>query len=366
MMKRLVTTSIILLAFSIAVNVCGQQAATRQVYRLSLPNKDWAVEVPLGTFYDFGAKPDPAKLRLATPGVGWFDDPTETISDDGRQYSLFIFQPTKRERLGYTRLVVRLRPALSKGGAGAFRDYAMKDLDKKNYVNHSSFKTWEHGDIPVARFTLLHIYDGGNEYTGPIPRTESGPRTLEAYFVKDDTWITLSLSAAPFEKAEESLFDSLIESVAFVDTSSPSTSYDWYQQGRLLFLNKEYFEASLALQNAFDLEQRQRQLELPFWRDMIGKLADSYGVLIKREKVKEVLEYGVNNDPENPTLIMGLARLYAAEGDVDKTLATLEKLAVLYRNAEPRRPFPELRFDRVFDNLLKDERFRKGLKTIKK
>jgi len=261
---------------------------------------------------------------------------------------------------------VLIRPALSKGGAAEFRDYAKKDLDKKNYVNRSSFKTWENGEIPVARFTLLHPFDGGNFYTGPIPRLESGPRTLEAYFVKDNTWITLTFSASPFDKAEENLFASLIESVAFVDTSSPATSYDYYQKGRVLFLNKEYFAASQALETAFTMERRQRQLELPFWRDMIGKLADAYGMLVKREKVKEVVEYGVSNDPANTTLLMGLARLYASEGDVDNTLASLEKLAILFRNGEPRRPFPDLSYDRAFANLMKDEKFRKGLKAIKK
>jgi tetratricopeptide (TPR) repeat protein len=366
MMKRLITTSLFLLAFSIAVNVCGQAKDKHQVFRLSLPNKQWAVEVPLGAFYDFGVKTDSSKVNIAYPIPAWFSGITEVLSDDGREYSFLVTQPTKRERLGYVRLEVRLGRALSKGGPAEFRDYAMKDLDKRKYVNRSSLKTWEHGEIPVARFTLLHTYEGGNIYTGPIPRTESGPRNQAAFFVNDDTWITLTLSASPFDKAEESLFDSLIESISIVDTSSPSTSYDYYQKGRVLFLNKEYLAASLAFQTAFAMEQQQRQLELPVWRDLIARLADAYGVLIQRDKAREVLEYGVHNDPENTTLLMGLTRLYAIEGEVDKTLAAFEKLTVLNRSDGSHRPLPDLNNDPAFTKMLKDENFRKGLKAIKK
>jgi tetratricopeptide (TPR) repeat protein len=365
MMKRLVTTSIGLLVLTLTVSVCGQQADKHQVYRLSLPNKNWALEIPLGDFYDVGVKTDISRVDLAIPPLALLSGPTESLSDEG-EYSLLAFQRTHKEKaFAYARLHVRLRPALRPGGALEFRDFALKELDRRNYVSRS-LKTWEHGQIPVARYTLLSTHDAGNGYTGPIPQTESGPRNLEAYFVKDNTWITLTFAASPFDKAEEDLFDSLIESVTFVDTSSPSTSYDYYQKGKLLFLNKEYFAASQALEAAFALEQRQRQLELPFWRDLVGKLADSYGVLVNRTKAKEVLEYGVDNDPANTTLLMGLARLYASEGDIDNTLSALERAAHLFKNAVPRRSLPDLSYDPAFARLMKVEQFRKGLKAIKK
>jgi tetratricopeptide (TPR) repeat protein len=366
MMKRLVTTGIVLFALGFAVNVPGQQAAKQQVYRLSLPDKNWALEVPLEAFYAIGVKSDMSRVDLRIPPQAWFSGPVESLSDDGREYSLLAFQKTDRKSSSaFSRLEIRLRPALMKGGALEFRDFALKERAKKNYVKSSSVKTWEHGQIPVARYTLLRAYDGGNVYTGPIPRVESGPRNVEAYFIKDDVWITLTFTASPFDEEEEKLFDALVDSVTFVDTSVSSSSFDYYHKGRVLFMNREYSEAAQALGAALTLEQRQLQLDTAFWRDLIGKLADAYGALVNRAKAKEVLEYGINNDPTNTAFHMGLARLCAREGDIDSALAALEKAAFYFKSSMPSKSLPDLNYDPAFARLMKVDRFRKAVKAMK-
>ena len=366
-MRRRVTTGIVLLVLGFALNALGQQAAKQSTYRLSLPGKSWALEVPLGAFYAVGVKTDLSKVNLAISPLAWFTGPVEHLSDDGLEYSLIAFQKIdKKGASAFARLAIRLRPVPVKGGALEMRNFALKDLARKNYIKSSSVKTWEHGQIPVARYTILLAYDDGSYYTGSSPRVDSGPRNMEAYFVKDDVWITLTFTASPFDATEDELFYSLVDSVMFVDTSAPSSSFDYYHKGRALFMNREYFKAAQALEAALTMEQRQRQLDTAFWRDLIGKLTDAYGVLVNRVRAKEVLEYGINNDPTNTTFHMGLARLCAREGDIDNALAALEKAAFYFKNNLPAGSLPDLNYDPAFARLMKIDRFRKAVKAMKK
>ena len=366
-MRRRVTTFSVLFWLGFALNALGQQAAKQPIYRLSLPDKNWALEVPLGAFYGIDVKTDISNVNLSLSPLAWFTGPVEQLSDDGREYLLIAFQKTRtKSSAAFARLAIRLRPASAGGGSLEARDLALKDLARKNYIKSSSLKTWEHGQIPIARYTTIRAYDAGNYYTGPMPRVDSGPRNVEAYFVKDDVWITLTLTASPFDATEEELFYSLIDSVMFVDTSSPSSSFDYYQKGRVLFMNKEYFKATQALGAALALEQHQRQLDTAFWRDLVGKLADAYGAIVNRVQAREVLEYGINNDPTYPVFHMGMARLYASQGDVDGTLAALEKAAFNLKHGQPPKSLPDLNYDPAFARFMKIEKFRNALKAMKK
>lgn len=64
------------------------------------------------------------------------------------------------------------------------------------------------------------------------------------------------------------------------------------------------------------------------------------------------------------------ARVYASEGNLDETIASLEN-AFLYQQREPQaiqlvQPLPHPMFDPGFERFRKDDKFRKAVKAMKK
>ena len=355
------TIGIALLLLTLSVQGFAQQDDSQAIYRVSLPNKTWALDIPASILKTDLQNVQPNKLPF------WIPTLSENLSDDGREYSLLLFHRFgDKNHPNLATLTVRLKPAQAPGGASELRGFVLKTLSTKAEVKQNSIKTWEHNQIPVARYSGKRDFDGGNIYTGPIPRTEFGPRSLEGYFVKDDIWIIVTFTASPFEAEEENLFYSLLDAAKFVDTSAPSSSLDYYHRGRVLFLAKDYARAVEALNTAFTLEQSERKLNLESWRDLIRKLADSNGLLVNRARAKEVLEYGIQEDPTNYSFHMGLARLNAAQGEVDNTLASLEKAFFYMKQATPKVWLPDLKYDQAFARYLKIERFRKAVEAMRK
>jgi tetratricopeptide (TPR) repeat protein len=363
-----IITGTVLLALAWAFQAFGQKADGQSTYRVSLPDKDWALDIPLAAFNTVDIKDDPA--AGADPAKRSFlatSSPLEILSEDGREYRLMVFRkPDKNATSAYAQLQIRLRPAQTGGGAEDFRAFALKELEKKERLKGGKAETSEYKQIPVARYKTLFEHDAGNFVTGPTPTVNYGPRSMAAYFVKDGVWITLTLSASPFDEAEEKLFYSLLDSAKFVDTSAPSSSFDHYNRGRLFFMGKDYQKAVASLAAALDLEQQKRQLNTEQWRDLVGKLADSYGATVDRARAKEVLEYGISNDPENQTFYMALARLYAVNGDLDNTISTLQKAFSLMKKNSPRVPLPDLKYDSAFKRLMTVDKFREAVKDMRK
>jgi tetratricopeptide (TPR) repeat protein len=345
MMRARLTAGVVVLVLSCAFQAFGQQPGGQVIQRLSLPNKDWAVDFPSSAFTIL----------------------VDELKNDGREYSLFASQKTEKWNPSrYSFLRIRLMPSQLGGGPTDLRDFWIKNLVKAETVKSGSLKTWEYNQIPVARYTVLRMVP---EYprAGEVQiASSSSPRSMEAYFVKDDVWITLSLTASPFEPEEEKLFYSLLDSVKIVDTTTPTSSFDYYQKGRLLFMQKEYKKAAEALAAALSLEQQQRRLDIGQWRDLVGKLTDSYGATSDRARAKEVLEYGISNDPANQTFYMGLARLYATLGDVDNTIASLQKAFFYMKKNTPHMPLPDLKYDSAFSKMMMVDKFREALKAMRK
>lgn len=361
MAKTLVATGALVMALVCSVYGHAQQKGTPTLYRLSLPDKKWAMDVTMLTF-DLSSRP---RSKADLPANA-FVTPVDLLTDKG-EFQLLAFQ-TRLERTPLSSyLTIRLRPALSKLEPEDFRSFALKEIAKRDTVKSSSIKIWEHNEIPIARYTMLREYNDGNPPSTRWPALEDGLRNLTAYFVRDDVWATLTLTAGTFDADEEKLFYSLVDSIRFVDTSFPVTSFDYYNKGRGLYLHKDYRRAIEALSAALSLEQRQIRLKPAALFDLILDLADAYGATGNGAAAKEVLQYGISLDSANTTFHMLLARLYASDGDIDKSLVALER-AFFYMKQDktPGMSLPDLKSDPAFKELMKIARFRDAVKAMKK
>jgi tetratricopeptide (TPR) repeat protein len=344
-MKARLYIILLIYILACAANAYGQGASEQGLHRVSWPGKDWALDVAL---------PDFSILE-------------EKLSEDGRSYLLSAYQlPDRRGATRFTQLKVRLELAQINGSVTDFRDFSIKQLKKSGRAN--GIKTFEHNQIPVIGFALESGTIAG--YQGDFPGITSFPPTpgMRAFFARDDVWITFDLNALSMKKEGEQLFYSVLDSVKFTDTSNPSSSFDYYFKAKSLIHQKQHKQAIEYFNAALGLERKQRQLDAQHWRNLIGHLVDLYVATGDRGRAKEVLDYGVSNDPTFPLFYLALAHHYASQDDVDNAIASLEK-AYTYRKNDRR---ASLQFiwsdpatDPAFLKFEKNEKFRKAVKAMR-
>jgi tetratricopeptide (TPR) repeat protein len=324
----------------------GQQPSERQTHRLSLPNKNWSLDISLEGF------------TVLTEEV--------SASESTYNFNAGQFPAGKSSSPRMVSLAVRMQPAQLKGDAAALRDFAMKKAAKNDTVDDRSLKALAYGQIPL----LSYVVDlAGMGLPHPNPAPTSKHKNLLGFFVKDDVEITIALSVLPFKKEDEALFYAILDSVKFVNNSPPSSSFDFYQSGKSLFLQSRYQEAIGPLSRAFELEQQKPQLVKSDWRKLVLELANAYGAVGNKGAFAGTLEYGLSRDPTYYRFHFTRARMEAAEGKLDETIAALEK-AFQYQQADQAsgiaEPLPDPLFDPAFERFQKDDKFRKAVKAMKK
>jgi tetratricopeptide (TPR) repeat protein len=348
-----VTTVLILLLVAAAQTAAARQLDAPPTYRLSLPGKGWALDLTI-----------PRTAALDLPSLA--ATPQEFLSPEGRVYSLTFFPDTsQKSRKKFVFLDISLMPAQADGGPEEARAFTLKQLSKSGGTVNA-LKTWDYKQFAVARYKFGVELRGDPLSFGYTPISFGDLRNAQAFLVKDDVWISLRLVAADLGGREESLFNSLLDSLKLTDTSAPSSSFDYYHKGHLLYLRKDYREAAVALATALELERRERRLDATTWRGLVSNLIDSYGASGDVAGAKEVMDYGAQADPAYAPFQLALARYYARRGDLDNVIAHLEKAAPLLKDDR----FALRRYDPAqdpaFEKFRKDERFRKALKELKK
>lgn len=325
--------------------VIGQHPGDRQTHRLSLPNRNWSLDVSLEGFTVI----------------------SEEVKDSGTIYfSAGQFPDKKSQPQRIVNLGILMEPAQLRGTAADLRALTMKKMKKNDVVDKGSLDTSEYGQIPLLRYVTDLAGIGIDSLNGDPLRGKG----LKAFFVKDDVWITVGLAAGKFKEDDEQLFYSILDSVKIVDNSTPSSSFDYYQRGRSFFLRGEYREAIEPLSAALKLEEQKAQLTKADWRNLVLQLANAYGATGNKLGFDSVLEYGLKNDPNYYRFHFTRARMYSSEGRLDETIASLEK-AFQYQQNETLairvvERLPDPLFDPAFERFRKDDKFRKAVKAMKK
>ena len=333
-----------------------------------MPEKQWALELVLPTI-DVSYK-SPSSLPTSS-----FVRPVENLTRN-RVALLFAMQ-VRKDRANPGNLVVRVMPGVEGLTAEDFRSFTLKKLTNQP----REIKTSQHDQFLVATYrtqnqplkTVIGTTVTEN-YLGP-----RFTRHLEAYFVRGDVCATVTLTAAAFEREDEEQFYSLLDSVQFVDVSSPNNSFDYYHVGRLWHFQHEHARALEALGTAVRLELSARALDATLWRNLVTMGAESATAIGRLNKAVEFLQLGVRAEPTNTTLLMDLARTYAMLRDTANTIATLSTMFPLMKQekevfqktkfpgvASHSMSLPDISRDPAFKEMMKDKSFRDAVKDLKK
>ena len=333
----------LILVLACAANAFGQGSGGQGLRRLLPPGKDWALDVSLPNF-------DVAEEDFSTVDTSYWLAATTGVDDKAGQPRLI--------------LTIRLEPAKVSGSDAELRDLTARRLKKSDPIKPTGVKTFQYKQIPGIKYAMgsVTIADGSRSAYIPAPTMHY----MDAFFVKDDVWITFSATSASPTKEVEVLFYTVLDSVKFTDTSKPSSSFDHYYRAKSLIHQKQHTQAAEHLTTALDLERKQRRLGDEQWRSLIVQLADLYALMGDRARAKGVLEYGVSVEPTAPRFHFALAKHYATLDDVDNTIASLEK-AYLYRKTDTATVawFDPMRHP-TFAAFKNNEKFRKAVKAMKK
>lgn len=348
------------LLVSCASYLQAQQSPTLIHYRLSVAERKWAVDLNLPTVYlAWGRQPNLPKFSFIEPVEG------SDTSGGAKLSTIPVLSKTRK----LTEVFVMVLPASQTITADELRTRVLKKSGAK------SIKSWDYNQVPVAAYMTdsplaeLRAKSATPAYLGPELQ-----RNLEAYFVKDDIWASVLLVSDSLGAEEEKVFYSLVDSLNFVNVSNPSSSFDYYDVGRSFIAVKNYARAADAFGVALRLERRKQDLDPRHWRDLIMKAAEAYQAMMNSSAAAEALQYGVSKDPANTTLLMLLARTYATQRQIDKTLATLAKCfsymkqeKILFeKQTGGTMSFPDLGDDPAFKELMRHKSFRDAVKALKK
>lgn len=366
-LKKLIPTAPIVCALLLfcAAPALGQQSSGPDIYRLSLPDKAWALDVDLS---GYRTSPDllndvPSALQFLAAAKAHGQSKPAT-PEAGHNVQLMAAPGTMRDH--FAMLTITLEPTQIKGDAAALRAAVIEAYVNSKRMSKGRIKTFEYKQFPAARISMPDSYDDG-----VVTFSFQGPplKILEAYQVQDGVLITCRYMAQPLTDADEKLFYALLDSIKITDTSHPVSSFDYYQLGHALYLQKEYAKAVEALGRALVLEHKERSLSGAQWRSMVEDAADAFGAVGDRARAKQIMEYGVSNDPTYPYFYLGLARLYASLGDMDNTITYLQQ-AFQHARTWPKTgfggPLPDPMFDAAFAAFKNDPKFREAVKAMKK
>jgi tetratricopeptide (TPR) repeat protein len=276
---------------------------SEDVMRLSLPEKNWALEFP---FKDFRVKE-----RGILPA---FNGRRILAQNDKTNVILSVF----------------LNPAQRQVTNKDLREYAWKGL-KKLPIRIEEVKRSEEGPWSFLEYMVKDAKD----YKG------LRQKNIFAYLVKGDTWVDYHLSKVRYEPEDEGLFRSFIQSVKVLENFLPS-GMDNFQYGSFFYLKKNYGRAIVYYERALDQEKRNPTLHKNSGRVLIDNLGMAYGMTGNLEKSRKTLEYGISNDPTFPMYYYSLACTYAELNDPKQAIQNL-KTAGEYKNnmiAGEQRPDP--------------------------
>jgi tetratricopeptide (TPR) repeat protein len=143
------------------------------------------------------------------------------------------------------------------------------------------------------------------------------------------------------------------------------SSLEYMREGSAFYQRGNYQKAIEPFQKALDLEKAQPKLDKTMWRVLVDNLAMSYGISGNLKKAKEVLDYGISNDPDYPMFYYLMANTYAEMNDEDNAIDYLKRAFERKGNMIAGETFPDPATDDSFQRFMKSEKFLKALKELK-
>jgi len=143
------------------------------------------------------------------------------------------------------------------------------------------------------------------------------------------------------------------------------TSLSYMSEGIKFYELYEFEKSIPPLSKAYDMEKVEKKLEKKLWFALLDNLAMAYGLTDDIEHSREVVDYGISQEPTYPMFYYIKACGDAVQNDEGNAIKNL-RMAYHYKaNAMPGETLPDPATDNSFKELAKRESFRKAVDQMK-
>ena len=184
-------------------------------------------------------------------------------------------------------------------------------------------------------------------------------KNINAYMVKDDTWIDVHVSKIHFKEKELKNFYSLLNSVKFVK-KDVNLSFALFIAATQEYDEGNYPEAIKYYYNLIQQELKNEKFTIPIHllRISVDNAGMALGISGNLELAKETFELGLFIDPEYPLFYYNLACTYAEMDDLENTLINLDLCLKNEEHLIPGESLPDPRLDESFQRFMENEQFK--------
>jgi hypothetical protein len=144
------------------------------------------------------------------------------------------------------------------------------------------------------------------------------------------------------------------------------TSLDYLREGEDLFNAYDFDGAIGPYKQALDLEKKERKLERERWITLVNDLAKVYGLTDDLNRSREVLDYGIEQEPTYPMFYYLKACSYGLKNDETNALKNLRLAYQHKENKLKNESLPDPATDNSFKTLMERKNFEKAVEEIKK
>src|SRR5947209_6008730 len=211
-----------------------------------------------------------------------------------------------------------------------------------------------------------------------IPEYNGAPvrqKNIHEYLGSRDLCAEVRVAKILFTPADQKLFDDVLNSARLLPDEAgpeaPPSQPDLFQgsksslfDGTMAYLDKDFATAADQLQKALDMEKQKRTIERSEFRLLIDNLTISYRFIQNPAKSKEVLDYGLAQDPEYPLFHYDMACYYGTQNNMNQALDEL-RLAYKYKaNLSTSDHMSDPLQDSCFGKFLKNKKFTQAVQEM--
>ena len=212
--------------------------------------------------------------------------------------------------------------------------------------SHAGPTRTEINQLPVFEY-LLHETSAG--------RTDQVH--LFACTNKDNVYTDIHLSHSGTTTVDASQLRKVLESLSIVAAAQPG-SLDYFRAGSAPYLQGQFKQAIPHYERAVALERTNPSLDKALWRLLVHNLGVAYRRSGDLARAKTTIDYGLSQEPANPSFHYDLARTYAGMNERDRAMQSLHDAFLHFRRSNDREPIPDPRQDVSFGRFMLDPAFR--------
>lgn len=297
-------------------------------------------------------------LTFAAPGKDWalaFElkgysvDQNEVDRASGRRY---VMGSSAKSGIALSFWIEKAERA---GDSKVCRDvYWSKEKTRPEKLTH--VRQFEFGDVAIVTYWM------------ELDRFPMPQRSAHAYLAHEDRWIDVHVSIMSDDPKDDQKISDLLKTIHIVKSKAAGNAEtnELFVKANALNRARKFDEAAKAYQTVLDLEKKKRTLEKDFWHVLIDNLGIAYGICGDLEKSKEVLEYGIKENPTYPLFHYNLACCFAEMNQLDEAIAALKQAYKYKANMIKGETLPDPRKDDSFKKYLKNKKFTDALREFEK